>query len=114
MTNQEQIDEMANDIAKCFPDKDWCFDKNMNCVSCIAMELYNAGYRKVPENALVFTEEEYIDLSRNYAGEQIERVRKETAREIFQDLLNCCALYGCVTREYILEQVEKYGVEVEE
>lgn len=51
MTKQEQIKEMANYIAKCCPDKvdDECFDKNMNCVSCIAMELYNAGYRKVDD-----------------------------------------------------------------
>ena len=42
MTKQERIEEMANYIAKCCPDKvdDGCFDKNMNCVSCIAMELY--------------------------------------------------------------------------
>ena len=55
MTKQEQIAEMANDIAKCCPDKvdDGCFDKKMNCVSCIAMELYNAGYRKVPENVIL-------------------------------------------------------------
>lgn len=51
MTKQERIEEMANYIAKCCPDKvdDGCFDKNMNCVSCIAMELYNAGYRKEDE-----------------------------------------------------------------
>lgn len=55
MTKKEQIEEMANNIAKCCPDKvdDGCFDKKMNCVSCIAMELYNAGYRKVPENVIL-------------------------------------------------------------
>lgn len=45
---------------------------------------------------------------------RIDKTRKGTAKEIFQDLINCCALYGYVTREYVLEQVEKYGLEVEE
>lgn len=89
--------------------------------------LYDNNYRKIPENAVVLTKEKYdhlIDIinlgwlpePRDWAFrvELVkEQARKETAKEILQDLLNCCALYGCATNSYILEQAEKYGVEVE-
>ena len=42
------------------------------------------------------------------------QVAKETAREILQDFLNYCALYGCVTHSDILKKCEQYEVEVEE
>ena len=91
---------MANDIAKCCPDKvdDGCFDKNMNCVSCIAMELYNAGYRKEDE------------------------IRKEIAKEILQKITEkdhkiLAWEYGvgymdCM--QNLKSVISKYGVEVEE
>lgn len=46
MTKQDQIDEMANDLAKHCPDlvENCCCDSY--CVSCIARGLHAAGYRK--------------------------------------------------------------------
>lgn len=78
MTKQEQIAEIANDIAKCCPDKvdDGCFDKQMNCVSCIAMELYKKGYRKIPKNAVVLTIEEY-----RLIAELCRRTNRETRKK---------------------------------
>lgn len=80
MTKQEQIEEIKQVLIK-------------TCKRCRSFEedymqskyaeaLYNTGYRKIPENAVVLTKEEYIDLSRNYVTEQIEQVRKKTAKEI--------------------------------
>ena len=101
-TKQEQIEEMANDIAKCCPDKvdDGCFDKNMNCVSCIAMELYNVGYRKEDE------------------------VRKETAEKFAEKLKEKIdnqqyILLPTATVKYMIDEIAKeiiseYGVEMEE
>lgn len=87
----------------------------------IADGLYNAGYRKIPENAVVLTKEEYIDLSRNYVREQIEQARKETAKEILLLLgkgydetekteFNNLQWY----KEFCRELKHRYGVEVEE
>lgn len=103
MTKQEQIKEMAKDISyytnvDCaynrtnFDNPDVCYDCKFykygkQCEKrMVATELYNAGYRKIPENAIVLTKEEYIDLSRNYVGEQIEQARKETAKEFAEKL----------------------------
>lgn len=53
----------------------------------IARIYYNAGYRKIDKDTVVLSREEYIDLSRNYVGEQITQARKETAREILNDII---------------------------
>lgn len=82
-TKQEQIEEMAKIIDEMY----WVYDTTADD---IAEGLYNAGYRKIPENAVVLTKEEYIDLSRNYVTEQIEQVRKKTAKEILQCLYDKC------------------------
>lgn len=90
MTKQKQIEEIANDIAKCCPNKvdDWCFDKNMNCVSCIAMELYNAGYRKC------------------------EEVRKETAKE-FAEKVKAKAVQEAEVEDYVCYIVDRVLKEYE-
>ena len=129
MNKEQQISEMAKIVDEMY----WVYDTT---AGDIAEELYNAGYRKIPENAVVLTKEEYIDLSRNYVTEQIEKARKETAKEIFQKVVNICRkeedfqdgtvntqlepLYfgimnGCAfIRGEVKELTEQYGVEVEE
>lgn len=114
MTKQEQIEEMAKIVDEMY----WVYDTT---AGDIAEALYNAGYRKIPENAVVLTEEEYIDLSRNYVTEQIEQARKETAKEILLLLgkgydetekteFNNLQWY----KEFCRELKHRYGVEVEE
>ena len=129
MNREEQIAEMAKII-------DELYNVYDTTAGDIAEGLYNAGYRKITENAVVLTKEEYIDLSRNYVTEQIEQVRKETAKDIFQKVVNICIkeedfqdgtvntqlepLYfgimnGCAfIRDEVKELAEQYGVEVEE
>lgn len=113
-TKQEQIEEIAKIIDEMY----WVYDTT---AGDIAEGLYNAGYRKIPENAVVLTEEEYIDLSRNYVTEQIEQARKETAKEILLLLgkgydetekteFNNLQWY----KEFCRELKHRYGVEVEE
>lgn len=124
MNKQEQIEEMAKLInsKKIYPCED-----DVHCENCFcadkdtAEKLYNAGYRKIPENAVVLTKEEYIDLSRNYVTEQIEKARKKTAKEILLLLgkgydetekteFNNLQWY----KEFCRELKHRYGVEVEE
>lgn len=129
MNKQEQIEEISKIV-------DEMYNVYTTTAEDIAEGIYNAGYRKIPENAVVLTKEEYIDLSRNYVTEQIEQVRKKTAKEIFQKVVNICIkeedfqdgtvntqlepLYfgimnGCAfIRGEVKELAKQYGVEVEE
>ena len=69
MTKQEQIEEMAQIICGrcedgvCLIDKSLCHGL---CEELKAEALYNANYRKVPENAVVITREDYERLKNNY------------------------------------------------
>ena len=129
MNKEQQISEMAKIVDEMY----WVYDTT---AGDIAEELYNAGYRKIPENAVVLTKEEYIDLSRNYVTEQIEKARKETAKEIFQKVVNICrkeedfqdgtvntqleplyfGIMNCCAfiRNEVKELAKQYDVEVEE
>jgi hypothetical protein len=73
MDKQKQIEEMAKVLCKDTSNKGNCeecgFRKNKKIfVNRIcykfdgAIDLYNAGYRKIPEGALVLTKEEYDEL----------------------------------------------------
>lgn len=115
MTKQEQIEEIAKIIDEMY----WVYDTT---AGDIAEELYNAGYRKISENAVVLTKEEYIDLSRNYVTEQIEQARKETAKVILymlydmgidKETLECCRIFDVNGVSLAKQICEKYDVEIE-
>lgn len=94
----------------------------------IAKTIYNAGYRKLPEDSVVLSKEEYIDLSRNYVGEQVAQTRKETAEKIYKlvdsklDLYRNCVIGGTLyDRGYqmaisdIKQKIKDiFGVEIKE
>lgn len=59
-------------------------------VDLLAIDLYNAGYRKIDENAVLLTEEEIehptrVDVIEFFVNHNA-KVRKETAKEIFTKL----------------------------
>lgn len=64
MTKQEQIEEMKTLLLETYVE--WLdkptTDKKPNLYDMDANKLYNAGYRKIPENAVVLTKEDYEDL----------------------------------------------------
>lgn len=126
MTKQEQIDEIAKYVCNAC-EMGHGFDgcsyggrehyKRCSITQKTAEKLYNAGYRKIPENAVVLTKEEYIDLSRNYVTEQIEQVRKETAEKILNELIdssNKITFFDCRMALGLDKLAKQYGVEVEE
>ena len=118
-TEQEQIKEMKKIIGNVKP----------FYVETIVEALYNAGYRKT------FTSDLASDTQKAFK-EGYEKARKETAKEIFQKVVNICRkeedfqdgtvntqlepLYfgimnGCAfIRNEVKELAEQYGVEVEE
>lgn len=81
MDNKDKIiQEMAKVIGWDCDNKsmDYC-DKVDDCDKCRAIDLYNAGYRKLDDHAIM--------VLRKAKGLE-ERIRKETAKEILNDLWN--------------------------
>lgn len=99
-TKQEQIEEMAKIV-------DEMYNVYTTTAEDIAEGLYNADYRKIPENAVVLTKEEYDKLGlfeetvqeyksdngqlvlvkeqkklQKYSTDIADFIRKETAKEI--------------------------------
>ena len=154
MTKQEQIEEMAKIV-------DEMYNVYTTTADDIADGLYNAGYRKIQDGTVVLTNEEYDKLGlfeetvqeyksdngqlvlvkeqkklQKYSTDIADFIRKETAKEIFQKVVNICRkeedfqdgtvntqlepLYfgimnGCAfIRDEVKELAEQYGVEVEE
>ena len=154
MTKQEQIEEMAKIV-------DEMYNVYTTTADDIAEGLYNAGYRKIQDGTVVLTNEEYDKLGlfeetvqeyksdngqlvlvkeqkklQKYSTDIADFIRKETAKEIFQKVVNICRkeedfqdgtvntqlepLYfgimnGCAfIRGKVKELAKQYGVEVEE
>lgn len=130
MNKQEQIAEMAvigcvrNPRAHTTEECLRCDFKQGQCNAYRhAEKLYNAGYRKLPEGAVVLTKEEcdnkvilnedHFERALNY---EREKVRKETAREILNHLRKQRNVIGqlMIFEEDLIELAKQYGVEVEE
>ena len=122
MNEEQQIEEMAKIYCK----TEFLCNKGCQTEGCRIYEicdtLYNAGYRKVPEDSVVLSREEYIDLSRNYVGEQVAQAHKETAEKILDLLVPDCKACdenwhsGCLClRATLVEKIAKqFGVEIKE
>lgn len=87
---QKQIDEMARVLTLC--SRSSCVGCGCECIDYRrATAIYNAGYRKIPENAVVFIKEEWDKLN-DMLDEKydvcVKHTRKETA-EKFADKLRC-------------------------
>ena len=58
----EEIDEIITQCCKNVPNKE-CVDYP-DCVRCWAVQIYNAGYRKLPKDSVVLSREEYEKLKK--------------------------------------------------
>lgn len=95
MTKQEQIEEMANIPHKCIKSScEECIKNDRKCADYTRAEaIYNAGYRKADE------------------------VRKETAREILNELIdssNKITFFDCRMALGLDKLAKKYGLEIKE
>ena len=111
MDKQKQIEEMAKVLDEYWGKHNTCpFDKNcpylggsvrFTCSDCMrANDIYNAGYRKIPEGAVVLTRERYEALlqeqkrlkeivDRIPCGYELkEKTRKETAEKLLDKVDN--------------------------
>lgn len=126
MTDEKMIEEMAKIVGWRCNEKsmDYC-DTVDDCDKCIAIDLYNAGYRKIPKNAVVLTKEEQ-DKILQATEKRIEQLKKElaqTRKETVRGLLKALKAKQviCSPEEdnfvYMLdinELAKQHGVEVEE
>ena len=65
------------------------------------------------QNNVVLTREEYIDLSRNYVGEQIAQARKKTAMEIYRKADEICTGSQNDGDKILAMIKDTFGLEVE-
>ena len=111
MDKQKQIEEMSRELREIQP----------LFYASIAEQLYNAGYRKIPENAVVLNVSEYVRLKS--IVENIDRVIKqkckETAEKIFKSLfesIRYCddAGFELLEPEKVIELAKQFGVKIKE
>ena len=135
MIKQEQIEDMAkerNEIKDLMKLLDKCVSLNPMCKSEVATVVYGNNYRKLPEDSVVLSREEYEKLkgrAEEVFNEMTERMkaevkiakkmgiikgRKETAEKIYCVADEICT-GGQNDRDKILAMIkEQYGVKVEE
>ena len=130
MTKEEQIEELKNILLE-ESNRFYGLECDEACAYCEASAVYDAGYRKESKN-YIGTDE----VLRSIDYRPVEEVRRETAKEIFQRVINICRkeedfqdgtintqleplyfgiLNGCTfVRDEVKELAKQYGVEVEE
>lgn len=103
MDKEKEIEEMEDIISCCW-----------NTISA-AKKLYNAGYRKVPDGAVVLligeNNQALDDKTIEYFVKHNEQIRKETAKEILQAVDIESNGQTISITNYLRK---KFGVEVEE
>lgn len=119
MTKQEQIEEIAKDIHRvCTACSGETFDE-YTCDKCQAKLLIKKGYRKLSEDSVVLSREEWECLHNDYAKALYnarQNERKETAEKIFSELLKefdkrkSCGNVDVV----VYELAKSLGVEIKE
>ena len=94
MTKQEHIEEMISAMAA---SNNPFVDVPIEIMPKVAEALYNAGYRKYPEDSVVLSKEEYRRITKELVTEQrateiakeyFEKMHKETAEKIFKMLIS--------------------------
>lgn len=99
MDNQKQIEEMVNVYAQNCSNTPIGECEPKNCMDCIANAFYNAGYRKIPEGAVVLTKEEYQRYERIEKTIKLAKMEKAIGYEVkngklyyFSNLLGGCEI----------------------
>ena len=129
MNDKEMLEEMAEIALK--------NTMSYTCAKQIAMNFYEQCYRKIPEGSVVLTSEQYsnylilqtneewlknkatelqADNERLYKnlGKFKESVRKETAKEILQEVKSLLFPEEASLLAWLVAIADKYGVKVEE
>lgn len=83
MTDEKLVEDLMKDFKYCQP----C-DGNFDCDRCRAEWLIKNGWRKIPQGAVVMTEEEYGAISLRRGVDMLislkERMQEEMAKVIYK------------------------------
>ena len=125
MEKDQQIEEMAMSIAEC--NGTTCDNCALKCKAYITCEiLYDKDYRKLPEDSVVLSREEYneIKMYQSYIPEMkkaFDKVRnaaiKETAEKILNELIdssNKITFFDCRMALGLDKLAKQFGLEIKE
>lgn len=126
MTDKQQIENMAQilfdalDNAVIFEQITITGGRVKTDCYALAEALYNTNYRKVPENAVVLTKEEFWKLSNKFSKKELDEIvdfhknktRKEMAKEILKWLVDT-GVINTAPDTIKMYFKERFGVEVE-
>lgn len=94
MNDKKQIEEIKQiiyndykqwlDVTGCIPKGTTYYAECLGGAIDCAEKLYNAGYRKLPENAVVLTVKQCMEIVEDNYDIGYNHARKETAKEIYQ------------------------------
>lgn len=125
---QEQIEEMVSTMAA---SNNPFVDVQIEIMPNVAEALYNAGYRKLPKDSVVLSMEEYERITKELVTEQrateiakeyFEKMRKETAEKILNDLVKSCQYTFNIDGkpiveldgDFVLNAAKSYGIKIKE
>ena len=78
----KMIEEMAKDLKECLPNN-WYWQKSVDSDTyLVAKHFYNEGYRKIPEDGVVLSGNQCVEIVQDNYNIGYERGSKETAEEI--------------------------------
>ena len=125
--NEKQIEEMAKVIGNTWlvdlegNTKDVCEVLDEVDINNIARELYDKNYRKLPEDSVVLSKEEYEKLKYTWItdSDAYKKGCKETAEKIFKMLISKLESNQFLSGERIIMEVDvenlakQFDVEIE-
>ena len=128
MDKQKQIEEIIDIQRKNCLGKGVGACDDADCNACSAFAIYNAGYRNIPEGAVVLTETEYNDLlsdevktierdiAEYWATEEVATVAKELHKEGYRKIDDHAILVlrkaKCLEQKIRMETAEKFAEQV--
>lgn len=113
MNKQQQIEEIAQIINGSTELDTIAYYRCMN----IAKTLYNAGYRKLPEDSVVLSREEYEKLKYTWItdSDAYKKGCKETAAKFAKGLIKIIKEKDTyLDWDDVLEFAKQFGIEIEE
>ena len=126
MTKNEQIEQMAkdrNEIKAIMKLLDKCISLNPMCKAEVATIIYGNNYRKIPEDSVVLTQDEWNDENHLAQRFGYDLGSKETAEKFVnetikrkQTLMNPYTddESECVSTFWIYRLAKHFGVEIKE
>ena len=115
---EKQIEEMVSIMAA---SNNPFVDVPVEIMPNVAEALYNAGYRKLPENSIVLSNEEYERITKELVTEQrateiakeyFEKTCNETAEKFLQLAYDRCLEKSFIKK--VEELAKQFGVEIKE